>query len=245
MRFLPVLLVTFLQAILTLAHEPHQYQSPLNSDQYLKTAANESRLTVNSIPLSTRQHWMREANRALLALSGPCPFAAFGSVIVNHTDQTGELGTLICIGANANSQTGDPTKHGEMAAISNCSKVLTDPEGRYRLSPPEALRALQDLSLYTNAESCPMCTSAIRWANFKEYVYGTSIETLIHKGWGQIHISSAYIFNQSFGLPGETALLGEVLTEETDPLFSWQFDTDVSCPEGCTRSKDAMTCTAN
>jgi len=57
-----------------------------------------------------------------------------------------------------------------------------DPKGRYGFTAMEASAALAELSIYTNAESCPMCASAIRWGGFKEYVYGTSIETLIKKG---------------------------------------------------------------
>lgn len=43
-----------------------------------------------------------------------------------------------------------------MAAISNCTAVLTDPSGPYNLTASEALDAFAELSLYTNAESCPM-----------------------------------------------------------------------------------------
>lgn len=45
---------------------------------------------------------------------------------------------------------------GEVAAINNCTKILTDPEGLYKLSGPETLKAMGDLSLYTTAEACPM-----------------------------------------------------------------------------------------
>jgi hypothetical protein len=68
----------------------------------------DSKLSINGIPFSTRAHWMRQAN---LAINAPCPFAAFGSVIVNHT-ATPDLGTLVCTGANSNSATGNPTLHG-------------------------------------------------------------------------------------------------------------------------------------
>lgn len=47
---------------------------------------------------------------------------------------------------------------GEIAAINNCSTILTDPNGEYKLSPQEALEALKQLSLYTNGEPCPMVT---------------------------------------------------------------------------------------
>ncbi len=85
-----------------------------------------------------------------------------------------------------------------------------------------------------------MCASAIRWAGFREYIYGTSIETLIRKGWGQIRISSLDVVRESVDLPHQVRLLGDVLTNETDPSFSWQFDPEVACPKGCGRLSDGM-----
>lgn len=73
---------------------------------------SEAQLTINGIPYSTRAHWMRRANQALSDLVSPCPFGAFGTVIVNHTDTSG-LGELVCIGANSISSTGNPTLHGQ------------------------------------------------------------------------------------------------------------------------------------
>ncbi|KAK1995102.1 cytidine deaminase-like protein [Colletotrichum falcatum] len=189
----------------------------------------------DGISLATRAYWMRQAN---LALPNPCPFAAFGSVVVNHTAAAaGGLGELICTGANSNSGSGNPTFHGEMAAINNCSAIFVDPEGPFRMTPAEALAAFADLTLYTNAESCPMCASAIRWAGFREYVYGTSIDALVQKGWGQIRVSSGYIFARSTGLPRQTALVGPVLTNETDVFFGWQYVPDAPCPRGCSRDQ--------
>lgn len=77
-------------------------------------------LTVNSIPYATRVKYMRlvsrfrplqnlnqilnipQANEALYEQSGPCPFAAYGTIIVNHTADE-----IVCKGANF--RTGDPT----------------------------------------------------------------------------------------------------------------------------------------
>ncbi|GKT41001.1 tRNA-specific adenosine deaminase TAD2 [Colletotrichum spaethianum] len=191
----------------------------------------------DGINFTTRAHWMRQAN---LALPSPCPFAAFGAVVVNHTN--GEIGELICTGANNNSGSGNPTFHGEMRAIYNCSAMFVDPQGPYKMTPAEALAAFADLTLYTNAESCPMCASAIRWAGFKEYVYGTTIDTLVEKGWGQIHISSRHVFEQSSDLPRQTRLLGPVLTNETDVFFDWQFEPDAPCPQGCSRDQGQDVC---
>ncbi|KAF3013034.1 hypothetical protein E8E14_009437 [Neopestalotiopsis sp. 37M] len=201
---------------------------------------SQAGLSINGIPYSTRAYWMRKANQALFDVLGDaCPFAAFGTVIVNHT--VDGLGELVCIGANTNKVTGNPTLHGEMAAIQNCSEIFTDPSGPYNMTAAEALDAFSQLSLYTNAESCPMCASAIQWSGFAEYIYGTSIDTLIEKGWGQIRISSMEVFRQSFDMGTTTRLIGEVLTNETDPYFLWQYDPSYSCPEGCTRS--GSTCT--
>lgn len=131
-----------------------------------------------------------------------------------------------------------------MAAITNCSEILTDPKGRYRLTPSQALSAFADLSLYTNAESCPMCASAIRWAGFREYIYGTSIDTLVEKGWGQIRISSLDVVAASFDLSNPTRLMGGMLANETDPYFLWQFDGGYPCPEGCARPVNGGSCKA-
>ncbi|OGE55593.1 hypothetical protein PENARI_c004G04142 [Penicillium arizonense] len=131
---------------------------------------------------------------------------------------------------------------GEIAAIKNCTAVLTDPHGKFRLTASEAQAAFVDLTLYTNAESCPMCASAIRWAGFREYVYGSSIDTLIQKGWGQIRISSADVFEASYDLPSQSRLMGDVLANETDPYFLWQFDPSYPCPHGCSRTKDGSSC---
>lgn len=46
---------------------------------------------------------------------------------------------------------------GEIVAISNCTEILQAPP--YNLTPSGATASLKDLSLYTNAESCPMVST--------------------------------------------------------------------------------------
>jgi hypothetical protein len=76
-------------------------------------SSHHSSYSNNSIPFSTRAFWMRRANAALGELDSPCPFAAFGTVIVNHTDLSeGPHGTAVCYGVNSNKKTGNPTLHG-------------------------------------------------------------------------------------------------------------------------------------
>ncbi|KAI5818447.1 cytidine deaminase-like protein [Pyronema omphalodes] len=168
------------------------------------------------ISRDVREHFMRET---FTALRSPCPRYPFGAVIVNHT---ATVPKIICKGRNMNNiHNAYPHLHGEMAAIAECTKVLGESGG------------WKDLSLYTNAEACPMCASAIRWAGFKEYIYGTSIEKLMSQGWGQIEISSHEVFQKSSTFKSETAIIGNILTNETDALFAWQFSPRGSCPDGC------------
>ena len=123
---------------------------------------------------------------------------------------------------------------GEIAAINNCSTLLTSPTGPYNLSGPEALNAFSQLSLYTTAEACPMCATAIRYALFAEYIYATSADTLIDYGWPQLNITSREVFARSSGLPKQTRIVKDVLRNETDGLFGWQYR-DGECPRGCER----------
>ena len=77
----------------------------------------------------------------------------FGAVIVD------KQGNIISEGNNKVIKEKDPTAHAEITAIRNaCKKINT-----YDLS---------DYILYTSCEPCPMCLSAIIWANIKKVYYG-------------------------------------------------------------------------
>ena len=78
----------------------------------------------------------------------------FGAVVVKD-------GTIVGRGHNEVLKNNDPTCHGEMQAIRDACRNL----GTYDLSGCE---------LYTSAEPCPMCLSAIIWANIKTVYYGNS-----------------------------------------------------------------------
>lgn len=68
-------------------------------------------------------------------------------------------GEVVCVTSNSVLQDNDPTAHGEMNAIRQAGKIL----GTYDLSGCE---------LYTTAAPCPMCLSAIIWANIKKVYFG-------------------------------------------------------------------------
>ena len=81
----------------------------------------------------------------------------FGAVI------TDKEGIIISNGNNKVIKNNDPTAHAEVVAIREACKKLNT----YDLS---------EYILYTSCEPCPMCLSAIIWANIKEVYYGCTKE---------------------------------------------------------------------
>lgn len=81
----------------------------------------------------------------------------FGAVIVDANEN------IISTGNNKVLKNNDPTAHAEIVAIRNaCEKLQT-----YDLS---------NYILYTSCEPCPMCLSAIIWANIKNVYYACTKE---------------------------------------------------------------------
>lgn len=118
-------------------------------------------------PLHIHEHWMRYANTLYAELTPshtPCPFNAFAAVVVNHSVRTSEhpLGRPICTGVNGVTEWGNPTLHGEIAAINNCSKIFKEEE---MVGLNEGLggeKVWRDLTIYSTAEPCPMvCLSVV------------------------------------------------------------------------------------
>ena len=81
----------------------------------------------------------------------------FGAIIVD------KKGNIIANGNNKVLKNNDPTAHAEIVAIKEACKKLNT----YDLS---------EYILYTSCEPCPMCLSAIIWANIKEVYYGCTKE---------------------------------------------------------------------
>lgn len=77
----------------------------------------------------------------------------FGAVIVDENNN------IISNGNNQVLNQKDPTAHAEIVAIREACKKLST----YDLS---------NCILYTSCEPCPMCLSAIIWANIKKVYYG-------------------------------------------------------------------------
>jgi hypothetical protein len=84
-----------------------------------------------------------------------------------------------------------------------------------------------------------MCSTAIRYANFAEYIYATSSDTLIELGWPQMDLNSREVFKRSDGVGKMTRLVGDVLSGETGGLFGWQYQGG-GCPAGCGKREDGL-----
>ena len=81
----------------------------------------------------------------------------FGAAIVDKD------GNVIAVASNLVLESHDPTAHAEIMAIRKASEKL----GTHDLS---------DCILYATGYPCPMCLSAIIWANIKEVYYGTNLK---------------------------------------------------------------------
>ncbi len=131
--------------------------------------------------------------------AGP-PSGPFAAVIVNR-----HSGDIVCQGINQYRE--NPLFHGEIVALNACAKV----------TPKVAWR---DLALYTTAEPCPMCMSAIVWTRIPEVVYGTSVEELIKLGINQFRLDSPTIAAAAPFYSGR--IVGGILRERADPMYqSW------------------------
>lgn len=80
----------------------------------------------------------------------------FGAVVVKNSK-------VIAKGHNHVVANNDPTCHGEIDAIRKACKKL----GTFDLSGCE---------VYTTGYPCPMCLSAMLWANVEKFYYGCNIE---------------------------------------------------------------------
>ena len=103
----------------------------------------------------------------------------FGACIVKD-------GEIIGKGSNKVLSSNDPTAHAEIIAIREASKNINS----YDLSGCE---------LYTTCYPCPMCLSAIIWANIKTVYYGNTKEDA-----NNIGFKDEYIYNYIKNIDNES-----------------------------------------
>lgn len=121
----------------------------------------------------------------------------FGSAIV---DKNGEI---ISVASNTVLKDHNPTAHGEINAIIKAGQEL----GTHDLS---------GCVLYTTAYPCPMCLSAIIWANIKKVYYGCEPKDAEEIGFRDDFI---YEFIQNGLKDKETLELEQLNHEECLKLF--------------------------
>ncbi len=98
----------------------------------------------------------------------------------------------------------NPTWHGEIDAINQCAAKHPAIEWT-------------KLILYTTAEPCPMCQSAVAWAGISMVVFGSSIPYLESLHWSQINIRAEEIARRT---PfRKCAIIGGILETECNALF--------------------------
>lgn len=130
----------------------------------------------------------------------------FGAAIVDKD------GNVICIASNTVLQDNDPTAHAEMNAIRKaCSQLNT-----YDLS---------GCTLYATGYPCPMCLSAIIWANIKTVYYGCTPKDADSIGFRDDFI---YDFIQSNNSDTNILKLDEVSRDMCISLFNEYSDSNKS-----------------
>ena len=119
----------------------------------------------------------------------------FGAVIVDKE------GNIISKGNNMVLKNNDPTAHAEVNAIREACRKL----GTYDLS---------EYILYTSCEPCPMCLSAIIWANIKEVYYACTKEDA-----GEIGFRDDIIYEYLKGNKRDLIQLEQIDREDCIGLF--------------------------
>ena len=126
-----------------------------------------------------------------------CEGGPFGACIVRGSEVLG-------VARNTVLKTNDPTAHAEV----NCIRLVSGKLGAFDLS---------GCVIYSTAEPCPMCFSAIHWARIDAVFYGASIADAASAGFNELSLSNQDIKRIGKSSVGITA---GVLEKECVTLFS-------------------------
>ena len=121
----------------------------------------------------------------------------FGCVIVN------ENGVIIGRGNNRVLATNDPTAHAEVVAIRNACQNI----GHFQL---------ENCTIYTSCEPCPMCLGAIYWARPTRIMYACTREDA-----AAIDFDDDFLY-QEFTLPMEHRRIPIVQTLQNEAVKAFQ-----------------------
>ena len=121
----------------------------------------------------------------------------FGAVIATHS------GDVVFEAHNTVHSTCDSTAHAEINAIRGACARL----GKI---------SLRGHVIGTTCEPCPMCASAIHWAQLDTVVYGASIADARRAGFSELSLSCSTLYRQA---GSEVAVHSGVLEEQCRGLF--------------------------
>ena len=120
---------------------------------------------------------------------------AFGAVIVRN-------GMIIAESCNRAFQKTDPTAHAEMEAIREACRILGE-------------ISLKDTTLYASSEPCPMCLSAIYWAEIGTVYYANSLQQTQAAG-----LSDSTIYRElCTDLPNRTVTMIQLPNTEAEQIL--------------------------
>jgi tRNA(adenine34) deaminase len=139
------------------------------------------------------ERFMREA----IARAKKVPRRPFGAVIV-----LAEKAEVVADGINRSEK--NPTFHGELDAINSYAELHSRADW-------------SGLVLYTTAEPCPMCQTAVIWAGIGMVVFCSTSTFFKILGWGQVDIRAEEVVRRTAFR--RCVLLGGVLEEECNALF--------------------------
>jgi tRNA(adenine34) deaminase len=135
--------------------------------------------------------------RRAIALAANNPKYPFGALLVDAAKDS-----VVAEGWNRSAQ--NPVWHGEIDAINQCAAKHPSIDWTR-------------LILYTTAEPCPMCQSAVAWAGIGMVVFGSSIPYLESLHWSQINIRAEEVARRT---PfRKCAIIGGILETECNALF--------------------------
>lgn len=122
----------------------------------------------------------------------------FGASIVKE-------GVILAVAHNRVLASGNPTQHAEVVAISRATRHL-------------GTHILRGCTIYSTTEPCPMCFSAIHWAQIDRIVFGTGIADVKRLGFNELSIS-----NRTLKRLGRSRVVLDRASKRecTDLLRSW------------------------
>lgn len=148
-----------------------------------------------------------EAACDLASLSVKKGSGPFGAVIIYNETQE-----IIGRGHNLVALENDPTLHAEIVAIKHACRFLNTFK-------------LENCTLYTSCEPCPMCLSACYWARIPTIYYGNTKDDA-----KRIHFDDSFIYDE-IQRPLENRSIQMIHLDSCSPCYSkafleWESKTD-------------------